>query len=258
MVLRRLREHVSHHNWFAVAIDFVIVVLGVFVGIQASNWNQARVARDQAREYRSMLSDDLNTNIANFATREGYYRWVRSEGLATLAALNRPSGSLDEHFLIDAYQASQMMPWGLKRNTYDEILSVGAISNLGDPLLRDQVSNYYVGAEVTRENMTALPPYREILRRIMPYAVQQRIRARCNETITQDSRGGMQITLPGACTLGLDPATVRVAIAQVHDWPGLGLDLNRWIVDLDQKLLSADTLSRRAIKLKGALQQVDR
>jgi hypothetical protein len=33
MILRRLREHVTHHNWFAVTIDFAIVVVGVFVGI---------------------------------------------------------------------------------------------------------------------------------------------------------------------------------------------------------------------------------
>ena len=33
MILRRIREHIVHHNWFAVAVDFVIVVLGVFVGV---------------------------------------------------------------------------------------------------------------------------------------------------------------------------------------------------------------------------------
>jgi hypothetical protein len=49
MILRRVREHVGSHNWFAVAVDFVIVVIGVFVGIQASNWNQARAERSQGR-----------------------------------------------------------------------------------------------------------------------------------------------------------------------------------------------------------------
>lgn len=40
MILRRITEHVKAQNWFAVAIDFVIV--GVFIGIQVSNWNAAR------------------------------------------------------------------------------------------------------------------------------------------------------------------------------------------------------------------------
>jgi hypothetical protein len=257
MILRRIREHVAHHNWFAVAIDLLIVVIGVFLGAQASNWNQARVDRQQAREYRSMLIDDLDTNLSNLANRKQYYHWVRGEALATLAALDRPSGQVGEQFLINAYQASQIQPWALKRNTYDQILSVGAMGNLGSPMLRDEVANYYVGAEITGANIAALPPYREILRRVMPYVVQERIRARCNEKILRDSHGAVQIIVPGACTLGFDAATVRRSVAQVHSWPGLALDLNRLLVDLDQKLLSVDTISGRAIKVRADLERAD-
>ena len=32
MVVRRIRDHVATHNWFAVAIDLAIVVVGVFLG----------------------------------------------------------------------------------------------------------------------------------------------------------------------------------------------------------------------------------
>ena len=41
MIPRRIAEHVKGHNWFAVAIDFVIVVVGVFVATQVGNWNSA-------------------------------------------------------------------------------------------------------------------------------------------------------------------------------------------------------------------------
>ena len=258
MILRRIREHVSHHNWFAVAVDFVIVVLGVFVGIQASNWNQARADRQQAREYRAMLQSDLDANLENLAMRKRYYGWVRDEALATLAGLKRPSSNVDGQFLIDAYQATQIQPWALKRNTYDEILSVGAMAKLGDPLLRDKIANYYVTSDVTGANISVVPPYRDIVRRIMPYAVQQAIRARCNERIVQNSRGSVDIILPkGSCPLGLDATTVRQAVIQVHDWPTLALDVNRQLVDLDQKLLSVDAIWRRATALKAALKDAD-
>lgn len=258
MILRRVREHVTHHNWFAVAIDFVIVVAGVFVGIQASNWNQARAQRQQAREYRAMLLNDLDENLANLQTRRRYYRWVREGALATLDDLQRPSTSLDDQFLVHAYQATQILPWSLKRNTYDEIVSVGAMASLGDPLLRDKISNYYVTSEVTGSNISVIPPYREIVRRVMPYAAQQAVRARCNERIVPNSHGSNDTILPqGHCPLGLDPLTVRRAVAQVHDWPGLTLDLNRQLVDLDQKLFSVDAISRRATALKTALKEAD-
>ncbi|MEO0439157.1 MAG: hypothetical protein AAF098_19945 [Pseudomonadota bacterium] len=45
MLLRRITEYVKGQNWTAVAIDFFIVVVGVFIGIQVSNWNDALADR---------------------------------------------------------------------------------------------------------------------------------------------------------------------------------------------------------------------
>lgn len=42
MLLRRITKHVKDQNWFAVGIDFIIVVIGVFIGIQVANWNTIR------------------------------------------------------------------------------------------------------------------------------------------------------------------------------------------------------------------------
>ena len=39
MLFRRIKTHVKAENWFAVGIDFLIVVVGVFIGIQV--WNEA-------------------------------------------------------------------------------------------------------------------------------------------------------------------------------------------------------------------------
>lgn len=38
MLLRRITQHVRDQNWIAIVLDFVIVVAGVFVGIQVANW----------------------------------------------------------------------------------------------------------------------------------------------------------------------------------------------------------------------------
>jgi hypothetical protein len=49
MILRRVTEHVKAQNWFAVGVDFVIVVVGVFIGIQVANWNESRLEQERAR-----------------------------------------------------------------------------------------------------------------------------------------------------------------------------------------------------------------
>ncbi|MEL6828348.1 MAG: DUF6090 family protein, partial [Pseudomonadota bacterium] len=59
MLLRRIAKHVKDQNWTAVGIDFFIVVVGVFIGIQVANWNDAR--NDAQREQQVLLEllDDL-------------------------------------------------------------------------------------------------------------------------------------------------------------------------------------------------------
>lgn len=42
MLLRRVMKHVNDQNWFAVGIDFVIVIVGVVIGIEVANWNDVR------------------------------------------------------------------------------------------------------------------------------------------------------------------------------------------------------------------------
>lgn len=42
MILTRVIEHVKKQHWTAVFLDFVIVVLGVFIGLQMQDWNSAR------------------------------------------------------------------------------------------------------------------------------------------------------------------------------------------------------------------------
>ncbi len=236
-------------------MDVGIVVLGVFLGLQVNNWNQGRLDRTEARGNREMLIDDLQSNQNNLAMRKHYYQWVRAEALKTSAELADPGSSTDEQFLIDSYQASQILPWSLKKNTYDHIIAGGAIEHIGDAALRDQITNYYVGADVTGANLVTVPSYREALRRAMPYAAQLRIRTDCGEKIGENRRGEPEMILPGPCHIRLDAATARQAARQVRDTPGLALDLNRLLVDLDQKLVSVDVISRRAAILERVLKQ---
>jgi len=64
MVLRRITEHVKSQNWFAVGLDFFIVVIGVFIGIQVSNWNEARLTRESETLVLTRLSAD-HTHISD-------------------------------------------------------------------------------------------------------------------------------------------------------------------------------------------------
>ena len=88
MILRRITEHVKAQNWFAVAIDFVIVVIGVFIGIQVSNWNEARIERAKAAFTIAALRSDFQA--LDFSVSHGVCFHRRAlDGLQVVAeALN--------------------------------------------------------------------------------------------------------------------------------------------------------------------------
>ena len=60
MILRRLAENLHAQNWTAIAIEFVLLVAGVFLGIQAQDWqgdltNPRLVPSDIGRNNKSLL-----------------------------------------------------------------------------------------------------------------------------------------------------------------------------------------------------------
>ena len=59
MIFRRLAQQLREQNWTAIFIEFVLLVLGVFLGIQAANWNEDRVERELVRGHLSEIAADL-------------------------------------------------------------------------------------------------------------------------------------------------------------------------------------------------------
>lgn len=61
MILSRVIDHVKKQHWTAIAIDFLIVVFGVFIGIQLGNWNEARANRVEERQLLTRLDDEARS-----------------------------------------------------------------------------------------------------------------------------------------------------------------------------------------------------
>jgi len=59
MILRRLATALRRQDWFTVGVEIIIVVLGVFLGLQANNWNEARGNREIETQYLARLQSEL-------------------------------------------------------------------------------------------------------------------------------------------------------------------------------------------------------
>lgn len=86
MILRRLTQHVADQNWFAVGLDFFIVVIGVFIGLQVANWNEARQDRADETIFLQDLHNDLLLASRQSARTEAI-RFKQAKDLETSAEL---------------------------------------------------------------------------------------------------------------------------------------------------------------------------
>lgn len=139
MILRRVIKHVRNQEWTAIGIEFLIVVLGVFLGIQAQEWSAERGERRLERVYLERLLADIDLSIEtteeNRARITGY-----SEGqwlvVNSLRACTLPEGRRDA-FADGIADLGKVGPSVFVLNTMDEMLSAGHFSILRNPDIRD-------------------------------------------------------------------------------------------------------------------------
>lgn len=258
MILKRLRLQAARQNWFGVAVELVILILGVFLGIQVNNWNQGRLDRADGSKLRERLYSDLESNQRDLAFRVQYQGQVLGHARSASAALDRPVSSNPGAFIIDAYEASNHIPQPIRRSTYDEAVASGKAEFLGDPMLRERIANYYVGMATMQRIFDNVPPYRDSIRSALPFAVQARVMKDCPEVLEADRFGSITPRLSDRCESTLDPRVAERVAAEVRTIPDLRWALNRVIADLDQKIWNARQLSREAERLKILIPEAER
>jgi hypothetical protein len=221
MILRRITEHVKAQNWFAVGIDFVIVVVGVFIGIQVANWNDERLQAREGAQFTERLQADLRREHANWQALVAYLGVVRDNADSAAAILEGRVESSDEALLIHAYRATQYMYSVRWRATYEELTSTGSLGLIKDQGLRDSAVLFYrwQGIEDAFEEGSG-SRYRSLFRGLLPILVQDALTQRCGDQITYLGGLGMaRLQLDHACETGLTPTQVAAAAAQLREHP---------------------------------------
>jgi hypothetical protein len=143
MLLRRLSKHVEDQNWFAVTVDFLIVVGGVFIGLQVANWNEVSKAKAQEAivieqlyaEFTDAVTDLREIKITNDLILES-----TREVLRVIRDDVQPKD--DAAFLRTLLQAGSSVVGPKDPVTLTELLASGRLSNLSSPGLRTALINY--------------------------------------------------------------------------------------------------------------------
>jgi len=156
VILRRIITHFRKQEWTAIALDFLIVVTGVFIGIQVSNWNEARSSSRQEGVLIAQLADDLRSMRESFVFGDTISRKAHDGWVAIFRALEscRPIEADPElvQYALARYQRTSQV--SVQRTAYDEMTSLGMFSRMSDKELKDDVTRLY--AIIERDDLGAL------------------------------------------------------------------------------------------------------
>lgn len=238
MILRNLAQSLKDQNWTAIAIEFVLLVLGVFLGIQVSNWNAERENRQKAAVFTERLKDDLRAESWRYQFLVEYYRDVRDATEAAADALSGKAPLSNEALLINAYRATQYKQGAARRATYDQLISTGNIGLIEDRKLLGLAVRAYsiatIDLTVKEGNESA---YRVLFRMTVSNDVQRELARKCGDRyILPGDYRGFDHVIDYPCATGLPQADIDAASDALRAEPQALRFLRLRVADLETRL----------------------
>ena len=222
MLLRRITQHVREQNWTAIAIDFVIVVVGVFIGIQVSNWNEDRESQVAERVFVQAVRDEIAQNIVDTQGFMDMLTTVREHGYRSLDSFNAEESCQQDCWarLVDFFIASQWIDVRTNQSMYDEVKRSGLPRDLE---LKAILTRYYGTTEQITIIASQLPEYRQLVRSIIPATVQQSMWENCIQIA-----GRQQIMKPD-CAAAISDAEASAIIDSLRTFESIEPTLTAWM-----------------------------
>lgn len=147
MILRRLSQSLKEQYWAAIWIEFILLVSGVFLGIQVANWNAAQQDIKREAEFIARLDRDFQKIDVRLADNISRWEGKSSATLRVLADLdsfqktNRWPRTKAE-MLDDLNNTFNYRIPAPRSATYTELLSAGQLGLIRNSKMRDALLEY--------------------------------------------------------------------------------------------------------------------
>jgi hypothetical protein len=236
MILRRIIAHFRKQEWTAIFLDFVIVVVGVFVGLQVNNWNEARATDRQSAEFTERLRADLKIEYWNYLYLAAYLEEALANADRAIAALEGTKPLADEALLISAYRATQYKTQRTRRRAaYDELTSTGEIGLIRDKAMRETAMGVFTTGAFDRITSQGIASdYRKAFRMSVPTAVQRALRKNCGDRfVEQGDLKGIVGSLDYPCAIGVGDKAIADAATALRSEAGIVSMLRLRIAELE-------------------------
>ena len=143
MLLRRITKHVKDQNWFAVALDFTIVVVGILIAFQISSMSERRDERATFDRQMQALKIEMTENLERYETTLEKIE-DQFDSISRLRTLLADPGIEASGSEIDAllYQSVGVIGVYTKRSSINVALSSDLFAEINSPELIDAIEHW--------------------------------------------------------------------------------------------------------------------
>jgi hypothetical protein len=142
LIIKRLTTSIRQQDWFSVAVELLIVVVGIFLGIQAADWNDNRKARAEEHSLLVRLHEDVEESAdAMKASIETLTDWRdRAESILKGLMTGVPDAEQTSGFpLVAATRIGLAEP---QLATLNELISGGRLNEISDAEIRSAIARF--------------------------------------------------------------------------------------------------------------------
>lgn len=141
MILRRLATSLRQQDWVTVVIEIMIVVLGVFIGLQVNNWNSERVARRDAANLLERMLSEAEAALRDMAAYQEVHAGILDNALKLSVGLQEADTCLRmgdgmKHLVLSV---GDFPPPRFSLAMAREALENRSLSMVGSSSIRDEV-----------------------------------------------------------------------------------------------------------------------
>lgn len=225
MILRRFGEALKSQDWTVVLIEFVLVVTGVLVALEVDRYNEGQKKKAYELELLLALERDIERDIDKLSNVSAGYQSIKRFGSNAYATLNADGCTGDSCWtsILEFFHASQWLESSVSEATFEEMKRSGLPSSAR---LKEAIEEYYDIAKAQLDVTGEIPPYRELVRSMIPPDVQNYIWKNCF------SVSGTDETYDMSCVSPITETTARQIIQSLQQTSAVKPALTFWMSTL--------------------------
>lgn len=144
MILHRLASAIRNQNWSQIITEILIVVIGIFLGLQVTDWAEGRAERAEESGYLVSLHQDISQSIVNNERRMNTVldRWRQAKLISDSLAGCKLADEDKDAFAFGLFAFGKYQPVTMSGTTIEELMSTGKFQIIENKELRGAISTH--------------------------------------------------------------------------------------------------------------------